>query len=99
LTALEQPHSSQRRLEWATGFSKRKAWAAHRSPTHARADFTLGLARYASLRFRDRFNRELRGFDQFIKTAAGNWIPTSINHRTGFHTIATSEKPAATPPN
>ena len=33
------------------------------------AEVAIGLARYASLRFGDRLNRDLRFLDQFIKTA------------------------------
>ena len=33
------------------------------------AEVAIGLTRYASLRFGDRLNRDLRFLDQFIKTA------------------------------
>ena len=48
-------------------------------------EVAIGLARYASLRFGDRLNRDLRLLDQFIKTAAGNRIFAAINHRPGLH--------------
>jgi hypothetical protein len=48
------------------------------------AEVAIGLTRYASLRFGDRLNRDLRFLDQFIKTPAGNRIFAAINHRSGF---------------
>src|SRR6202521_1289691 len=42
------------------------------------AEVAIGLTRYASLRFGDRLNRDLRFLDQFIKTAAGNRIFAAI---------------------
>jgi len=49
------------------------------------AEITISLACYASLRFRDRFDRDLRCLDQFIETAAGDRIFAAINYRSSFH--------------
>ena len=49
------------------------------------AEVAIGLARDASLRFGDRLNRDLRRFDQFIETAAGDRILAAIDHRPGFY--------------
>jgi len=37
------------------------------------AEIAIGLARYASLRFRDRLNRDLRFLDQIIDTGANRF--------------------------
>src|ERR1700692_1554606 len=49
------------------------------------AEVAIGLAGYASLRFGDGLDRNLRFFHQFIKAAAGYRIFTAINHGSGFN--------------